>query len=123
MKIFSIIIILLINVLLWNFISMAPPRIKGEGSSLSKNRGGPQQIHKKIHKDYLDQLREKNNCNEQITKKINPNEKTQQELINYYLENNEIFVEAHKQAKGGNTEIKMLDRLQNQTFRVNTVVT
>ncbi|CAK5017940.1 unnamed protein product [Meloidogyne enterolobii] len=90
-------------------------RHKGEGSSHTKQYH--QKYGNKINKK-LDLLKEKNGCTGHEKREINPNRKTQKELIDYYLENHETFRYASEQAKNKNIK-QFFDRFENEEYEVN----
>uniref|UniRef100_A0A1I8BSF1 Uncharacterized protein n=1 Tax=Meloidogyne hapla TaxID=6305 RepID=A0A1I8BSF1_MELHA len=114
MKINSIIFILFINVILWNFISTSSKR---KGGKLSKSEGSPSNKKEKQLYNNVTDLKIKNNCKTKIPKEIYPNDNTQEALINDYLNKNKKFVAALNQAQNNTNIIFVLNRFTNEEYK------
>ena len=120
---FSIILLLLISVTIWSFITSMNSKGNRKGKSVGSRSTNPPRESKGKKKDESKGKEKDESSNaEPLPEFLRPNEKIQDELIKYYADKHEKFATAKKEVETGDTITNMkttiLDRITDEESKV-----
>ena len=114
---FSSILLLLISVTLWSFITSMEKRDR-KGKSVGSRSNPPRESKGKEKDESKGKEKDESSNAEPLPKCLGPNATIQNKLIKYYAGKHEKFETAKEQVAAGNRNTRILDRITSEELKV-----